>query len=105
MPTEIEVNDRANGTTVVLAVGQCLDIRLPENPTTGYRWSVESLGGMLLESDEFLPAGSGAGAGGARHLRVRAQKPDRTQIALSLRRSWEAPGASIGRFTLSVTTS
>ena len=105
MPTAIEVNDQANGTTVVLTVGQSLVVRLPENPTTGYRWSVESLGGMLLEGDEFLPAGAGAGAGGTRHLRLRAHKPDRTQISLSLRRSWEAPSASIGRFTLSVITS
>ena len=105
MSSAIEVNDRANGTTVALTVGQCLVIRLPENPTTGYRWSVESLGGMLLEGDEFLPVGSGVGAGGTRHLRLRAQKPDRTQISLTLRRSWEAPSASIGRFTLSVITS
>jgi inhibitor of cysteine peptidase len=104
MTSAIEVDDQANGTSVVLTVGQSLVVRLPENPTTGHRWSVESLGGMLLEGDEFLPAGIGVGAGGTRRLLLRAQKPDRTQVVFSLRRSWEAPSASIGRFTLSVNT-
>jgi inhibitor of cysteine peptidase len=105
MSTALEINDQANGKTVVLKAGQTLVIRLPENPTTGYRWAVESCGTMRLDKDEFFPIGTGVGAGGTRQLQWRAESSGRHHISLVLRRSWEAINMAIERFSLTIVSS
>lgn len=46
---EVEVRDAV---TAELEVGDEVVIRLPENPTTGYAWSIESMDdGLLLTGD------------------------------------------------------
>jgi predicted secreted protein len=35
----ISVDQNFNGQTVDLPVGQVMELRLAENPTTGYRWT------------------------------------------------------------------
>jgi inhibitor of cysteine peptidase len=105
MSTALEVNDQANGKTVVLEAGQALVIRLPENPTTGYRWAVDSCGAMQLDKDEFFPIGMGVGSGGTRQLQWRAESSGKHQISLVLQRSWEAPNMAIECFSLTVVSS
>ena len=43
------LDEHADGRTVDLRVGQELEIRLTENPTTGFRWQIESSGGPAGE--------------------------------------------------------
>lgn len=102
MSTALEITDQANGKTVVLEAGQTLVIRLPENPTTGYRWAVESSGAMRLDRDEFFPIGTGVGAGGTRQQQWHTESSGKHQILLVLQRSWEAPNMAIERFSLTV---
>lgn len=102
MPMAIEVNDRSNGKTVSLALGQSLVMRLPENPTTGFRWFVASHGAMNLDADDFFPAGSGVGSGGTRQLQWSAAVPGQSDIALALKRAWESSDAAIDHFQLTV---
>ncbi len=102
MSTALEVNNQTNGKTVVLEAGQTLVIRLPENPTTGYRWAVESGGTMRLDVDEFFPIGTDVGAGGTRQLQWRAESSGKHHISLVLRRSWEATNMAIEHFSLTV---
>jgi inhibitor of cysteine peptidase len=89
----------------VLKAEQTLVIRLPENPTTGYRWAVESCGTMQIDKDEFFPIGTGIGAGGTRQLQWRAESSGKHHISLVLQRSWEAPNMAIERFSLIVVSS
>jgi len=105
VPAVIEVDDHANGSTVTLAPSQALAIRLPENPTTGYRWAVESSPGMRLDVDTFSPIGPSVGAGGSRRLQWSAEEPGTHRITLVLRRAWGPSDAEDRHFTLTVISS
>ena len=78
-PENVFIADEADsGQTVTMAVGDALQIMLPENPTTGYVWSV-------VTNDEAVLASSGEpsykvdsdaiGAGGVKTLMFRAAAP------------------------------
>ncbi len=105
MPAVIEVDDNANGSTVTLAPSQALVIRLSENPTTGYRWAVESSPGMRLDVDKFSPIGTGVGAGGSRSLQWSAEAPGIHRITLVLQRPWGPSTETTKHFTLTVVSS
>jgi len=84
-----EVSPADNRKSFVLTVGDELIVALPENPTTGYRWELDSPGAPLrLERDEFA-AGGAPGAGGTRRLTFRASTEGRAHLTLKLRREWE----------------
>ena len=81
-----------------LPAGDEVVIRLPENPTTGYRWQVthSGAGELALVEERFVPgsANAGMGAGGDRILRYQARKAGEVRIEAVLRREWEPPQAS-----------
>src|SRR5439155_6852535 len=54
----VAVDESASGSEVVLAVGQTLQVRLPENRVTGYRWMLEEAGApaCALVGDTFQAA-------------------------------------------------
>ena len=63
------------GTTVDVSIGDVAEVRLAENPTTGYRWAMKPLDEKrcVLVRDEFIPpAGTALGAGGERRWQLRA---------------------------------
>ena len=69
-----------------------LVLRLPENPTTGYRWEVTQSGaGALRLIDDRFVAGAGAapGADGQRVIRFAAIASGAVQVAAIKRRAWE----------------
>jgi len=41
----LQINESSNGQEITLPVDRALEVCLPENPTTGFRWSLESKGG------------------------------------------------------------
>ena len=67
-------------------------VRLPENPTTGYRWAFEEVDGKILEregSDFALRSDAGIGGGGERSLTLRAKRAGMAHVELKLTRPWE----------------
>jgi len=99
---EFEVTNSNNGGHVNVSSKDVIVVRLSENPTTGYRWDVDSAGTLRLIDDSF-DVGSGApGAGGKRALRFAAVTPGRTTLALALRRPWETETGAASRFQLTV---
>lgn len=80
-----------------LRVGDVLAVDLPENPTTGYRWSVAALPAQVTElppepaapteHDDLRP-----GAGGRRVLRFGAQLPGTGELRLRHGRLWQPAG-------------
>lgn len=80
-----------------LANGEQVVIRLPENPTTGYRWQFTQSGAgeLAVVDDRFVPDGAeGApGAGGQRLLRLQARRPGATKLEAVLRRQWDPQDA------------
>lgn len=69
-----------------------LILTLPENPTTGYRWTLRWSPERMLElvDDEYLPPPDEApGAGGTRRFVLRGVKVDSGALILQYGRSWE----------------
>jgi inhibitor of cysteine peptidase len=66
----MDLDSRSSGQSIELGAGERLTIRLGENPTTGYRWSIIGTFEpvlVLINSDFELPTGPMKyGAGGTR---------------------------------------
>jgi inhibitor of cysteine peptidase len=101
----MEIDGPAGPSAVTLPAGEELSIRLPENPTTGYRWSVnpDSLAGVLtLLDSSYESGGSGVGAGGVHTFRFAAGAVGTAQVTLSLARPWES-AAPAEQYSVAVT--
>jgi inhibitor of cysteine peptidase len=99
------ITEADHGQTVNLKKGDALTIRLPENPTTGYRWSLDEHNASVLEpsaSPEFEPSGPAVGAGGARTFGFRAKAPGDYGVTLNLRRPWEKEASPAKSFAINV---
>jgi inhibitor of cysteine peptidase len=87
--TDIEV--RTSGTEVSASASDRILIRLPENATTGYQWSITNVSELLdVESNEFFTPGQIVpGAAGERQVIVRPRGAGKGRLALDLKRQWE----------------
>jgi len=96
--------EQDNGSCVTLDIGESIELRLPENPTTGYRWHLADWDTSILEMthDEYDQADSSrAGARGEHHWEFAGRRKGEVSLELSQRRSWgsAAPSAT---FTMQV---
>ena len=87
----IELGPADAGTRRSVNVGELTTVRLPENPTTGYRWQIPSENACLrLVEDRFDGAQSPRGAGGDRVLVFEAVRAGSASLRLMKSRSWES---------------
>jgi len=84
--SDIIATEAENEKRLQARVGDTVLIRLPESPTTGYRWT--ALQGTPA-SDDFISGSDAIGAGGVRVLRFRVKSPGAVTLELVLARSWE----------------
>ena len=93
--TTIEITDRGFGQKHDVQLGDDILIRLPENPTTGFRWQLLTSGdgGLQAVDDSFEPSGASPPPGSAGHRVFRFTASHRGTVLLSLvyKRAWE-PG-------------
>lgn len=91
----MELTDADAGAQRSVGVGQDVVVRLPENRTTGYRWSFDlPEEGLELADDSYTPPDPGRpGAGGIRTVRLRVTRVGTHRVGAALRRSWESGGA------------
>jgi len=81
--------------------GDCVVVRLPENPTTGYRWEAEASAAVeALEPRFHAPTAGPLGAGGEREFAFVVSAPG--EVCFRHRRAWEAAGPP--RFRLEIHT-
>jgi inhibitor of cysteine peptidase len=87
--SSIEVT--TEGSEVEVSVGDEIAVRLPENATTGYQWTVGEAGPALgVESSELVvEPGGAAGSAGQRVVRFRAVQSGHSAVRLTLARAWE----------------
>jgi inhibitor of cysteine peptidase len=86
----IELGPADAGTHRSLQVGDRAEVRLPESPTTGYRWQIASDDARLrLADDRFEGAESPRGAAGERVLVFEAVGAGSVSLQLVRCRSWE----------------
>ena len=91
------IREQDAGRTIQVSRGELIILRLAENPTTGYRWTVESSQGLeLIDDQNFF--GEGLGAGGARVLQFRSRRNGECELRLKHWREWEGETSVIGRF-------
>jgi inhibitor of cysteine peptidase len=86
-----DVEVRTSGAHIRMSQSDRIVVRLPENATTGYQWSVTEIGEALeVKSSEFRIHGQiTPGAAGERTVIVSPRRPGRTRVALDLKRRWE----------------
>jgi inhibitor of cysteine peptidase len=91
-----------HGGALHAAVGDDVLLRLPENPTTGYRWEFSLPAGLSQAADDFAAAGGAPGGGGERVVRLQATAPGRHTVTAALRRSWDAGGPPQASFSATI---
>lgn len=95
-PEPLSVTDANSGESVALARNQQLVVRLPSNPTTGYRWALAQQSTPMLEPEgaPIYEKGAGAaGAGGTETWRFAPTQAGEGTLRLEYRRLWEADAA------------
>jgi inhibitor of cysteine peptidase len=99
------LTEKDNGKQVEVSVGTRVRIHLPENPTTGYQWSLRDFENktLALKSDDYDPDhASSVGGGGIRQFLFEATSPGKSKICLKKMRVWEGEEAAVETFTVSV---
>jgi inhibitor of cysteine peptidase len=87
-----------DGKTVELRAGASLSIRLPENPSTGYRWDIDiDPAHVEVEQRRFVQLSNQVGGGGETCWVLRTKAPGVTSLKLKLWRPWEDERAAIQR--------
>jgi inhibitor of cysteine peptidase len=98
----IAAGEASNGRTLAVRIGDCIELELPDNPTTGYRWRVVAAGEPVCEktAEHLVADGSGPGAPGLLHCEFRVLTRGTARIQLDFKRSWSS---SVERsFTLDI---
>jgi inhibitor of cysteine peptidase len=87
------IREPDHGKVVDVPLGQSLEIRLPENRTTGFKWhltpAAASACTVVHDGGYVAPAAPMPGAGGEHRWRVEATTPGECDIELEYRRGWE----------------
>ena len=83
---------------ITARVGGTVNLALPENPTTGYRWRLT--GPLEVVSDEFFPSGTTPGAAGERVFVLRVARAGRHEVLAELARPWEATVTDVRTFVV-----
>jgi inhibitor of cysteine peptidase len=106
MPT-LTLTPAQSGQPVQVEQGTGVAIRLPENPTTGYRWSHDvNDEAFVVESTGSSPSpGGGIGSGGERTFMLQAKATGTFHLRFKLWREWEGDKSVIQRvdFPIQVT--
>jgi inhibitor of cysteine peptidase len=100
----LHLRESDNGTSVRVPLSEEVVLELEENPTTGYRWMIETTGDAVseIESNYVPSSGTAIGGGGRRSVRFIAARPGTTEIRAALRRSWEPPERSLKQFAVTI---
>lgn len=89
--------------TFDLATGDSVEIRLPENATAGYRWTIEAIDNSICDvtaDERQAPAKVVPGAPGSHFWRLKALRAGDCRIAIAYRRSWAADAPPAREFKL-----
>lgn len=98
-------SEQDNGKSMMLATGELIELRLHENPTTGYRWHLADWDHSVLEivRDEYRPSHTSGHGGGGEHIwHFIARHKGNVSVQLAQHRSWETARPA-ALFTLEIT--
>ena len=78
--------------TIDVAAGDTVEIQLPENTTTGYRWTLETIDKSFCEviaDERYGPDKVILGASGTHVWRLKAKHAGNCRIEIAYRRAWQ----------------
>ena len=92
----VTVTEADSGRSLAVAPGTQVVLRLPENPTTGYRWRITAEAAPVLrpQEDAYAPGASMPGAGGQHRWTWQAAQPGEAALRLDYARPWETGPAA-----------
>lgn len=93
---EIELTENDQGRTCNIIQGDSITIRIPEIPTTGYRWAVSEFNDQVIMfkgSNYSISPEAQIGGGGSRIIRFLAISPGQSNLILKLEREWDKDNA------------
>ena len=102
---EIKLTQADNGKTVDLPSGSELLVSLPENPSTGYTWTVDVDGKPttgLLNSSYVPDTPLTPGSGGQHVFRFGIRQMGIAQLQLKRWHEWEGNASVVERFNITV---
>ena len=94
------IGESDNGRTLDIGLGESVRVSLPENATTGYRWTIDRYDESLIEaiaSETGYPA-SALGSGGEVAFIFKGKKIGTGEIVLKHWRHWEGESSVRARF-------
>jgi len=100
----LELNESYNGYHMEMPIGEEFELRLPEDPTTGYQWSLRSSGEPVCMplGNDFKTTSGQTGQGGNHYWHFQAAQAGNANIELVYQRPWEEDEKQGKRFSLHV---
>jgi inhibitor of cysteine peptidase len=95
------LNEQDFERTVKIEPGEVINIRLKENPTTGYRWRMETESEMQQMNDRFSTEET-IGATGVHEFQFSSRNPGTYELRFKKWREWEGEGSVIDRFAVKI---
>ena len=99
--SKLSLGPEDHGREISIQVGDRILLRLPENPTTGFRWTADIPEFLSLIRDTNEP-GDAPGAAGYRVLEFVASALGRTDLSLACSQAWEPTVPPTERFSVTV---
>ena len=101
---DIVVEEAHQGQTIRARIGDRIVVRLEENPTTGFLWSVlGDLEGCSASESHYRPFSSESiGGGGIRELAFTVDRAGSLPLHLAMRQPWESEATPARRFSVTV---
>ena len=92
--------EKDNDRTADIHLGESIQISLPENATTGYRWEIDHYDEDLIKllATEPCYTDNAVGSGGIIAFIFQGKKIGVAEIALKHWRSWEGEASVVARF-------
>jgi inhibitor of cysteine peptidase len=101
----VTITQADNGKTIEVHKGDSFTITLAANPTTGFRWGVDSTNEQIVAyvDTDYQPApSSGVGGGGMQILHFKAAGTGTTPVALKYWRDFEGNASIRERFSVTI---
>lgn len=96
------VSEKDNGRTISARVGDTVLLKLQENPSTGYTWTLSVTPGLIVTRDQHSPSIlRRMGAPGTHEWQIRVMQSGDQTISAIYSRAWEAEATGERKFTLS----
>ncbi len=94
-----------DGKTVEVPLEDEFNLRLPENPSTGYAWNLTLTSGLAIVADEYIPPATSApmlGAGGVHSWHIRAIGEGEQKVAAVYKQPFD-PTSVEDTFSMNIT--